>query len=258
MTNLWGSSSSPNTPITSRDDPEMGDFSPTDMTTSDSRPQVQGAAGPLSARPQLQRNQSHPPPPHQPPPPPSPQQIGNPNDSLSLMQLRRIVTEFPRIEPVAYAFTYADTATYEEEIDEWFNYNDAEFLRLRTAKETFERRWKKFDTRSWMTADREAKMAFIRREVTSLQATDMKRRCKSLQTLLHVTLGVWDETAGIHNSTMIGDELDAPEKSKSKTTATTAQLESIKAGVLLVSECGGVTQIYELMKRTFDRLWYCL
>src|ERR1035441_6708880 len=61
-------------------------------------------------RPQLQRNQPQPPPPHQPPPPPAPQQIGNPNDSLSLMQLRRIVTEFPKIDPTSYAFTYADSA----------------------------------------------------------------------------------------------------------------------------------------------------
>lgn len=258
MTNLWGSNSSPNPPLVSRDDLEMANPTPTDMTPPDPRLQVQAAAGPLAARPQLQRNQSQPPPPHQPPPPPSPQQIGNPNDSLSLMQLRRIVTEFPRIEPVAYAFTYTDTATYEEEIDEWFNYNDAEFQRLRTAKETFERRWKKFDTRSWMTADEETKIAFIRREVTSLQATDLKRRCKSLQTLLHVILGVWDETAGTHNSATTTDELDAPGKSNSKTTASTGQIESIKAGVHLVTDCGGVKQIYELMKRSFDKLWYGL
>lgn len=172
------------------------------------------------------------------------------------MQLRRIVTEFPRIEPVAYAFTYADAATYEEEVDEWFTYNEAEFLRLRNAKETFERRWKKFDTRSWMDADKETQMAFIRREVTGLQATDLRRRCKSLQTLLHISLGVWDETAGIHSSAINGDELDAPEKPKGRTAATAAQIESIKAGVLLVTECGGVSQIYELMRRAFDKLWY--
>jgi hypothetical protein len=168
------------------------------------------------------------------------------------MQLRRIVTEFPRIEPVAYAFTYADTATYEEEIDEWFTYSDADFLRLRNAQETFARRWKKFHSGSWVGSEKETLTAFIRREVTGLQATDLKRRCKSLQTLLHITLGVWDETA----SNIRGDDGEVLDKSKSRTLATASQIESIKAGVVLITEGGGVAQLYELMKRAFDRHWY--
>lgn len=257
MTNLWSSSSSPDQPSCRSAEGDLADTVPTNMGPPNTVPHPQTNAGPPTTRPQLQRNQSQPPPPHQPPPlpPPVPQQIGNPNDSLSLMQLRRIVTEFPRIEPIAYAFTYADTASFEEEIDEWFTYNEVEFLRIRTAKETFERRWKKFDTRSWLAADRETRMTFIRREVTGLQATDLRRRCKSLQTLLHITLGVWNETAESSSSAAVEEETDTAELSKSKTTASKAQIESIKMGVMLISECGGITQIYELMKRAFDRLW---
>jgi hypothetical protein len=256
MTVLWGSNNNQNSPIYKGDEADVADTGLADVGLPG--PYPESSAGPSTGRPQLQRNQSQPPPAHQPPPPPAPQQIGNPTDSLSLMQLRRIVTEFPRIEPIAYAFTYADTASYEEEIEEWFSYSDAEFTRLRNARETFERRWKKFETRSWSTADKDTQEAFIKREVTGLQATDLRRRCKSLQTLLHISLGVWDETAGAGNSTPDSAEpdKDVEGKFKSRTVATKTQVDSIRTGVQLITECGGVSQTYELMKRAFDRLWY--
>jgi hypothetical protein len=202
-------------------------------------------------RPQLARNQPQPPPPHQPPPPPSPQ--GNPNDSLSLMQLRRIVTEFPKIDPTSYAFTYADTASFEEEVDEWFSYNEAEYKRLHRAKDTFERRWKKFAGKPWLeTKENEFEKCekFVEREVNGLRATDLRRRCKSLQTILHVILGVWDETAGLK---IEDEELTKGEKWKTK--ATPLQLEHMKANILLVSQAGGIPLLFEVMQNAFKRLW---
>lgn len=257
MTVLWGSNNNQNSPVYRGDEADVADTGLADIGLRSPHPD--SSTGPSTGRPQFQRNQPQPPPPHQPPPPPAPQQIGNPNDSLSLMQLRRIVTEFPRIEPIAYAFTYADTASYEEEIEEWFSYSDAEFTRLRNAQETFERRWKKFETRSWCSADKGAQEAFIKREITGLQTTDLRRRCKSLQTLLHVSLGVWDETASMDNLAPDGSGepgTDAEGGVKSKTVATKTQVDLIRTGVRLITECGGVSQIYELLKRAFDRLWY--
>jgi hypothetical protein len=174
------------------------------------------------------------------------------------MQLRRIITEFPRTEPVAYAFTYSDTASYEEEIEEWFSYSDAEFSRLRNAQETFERRWKKFETRRWEVVDKETQETFIKRELVGLQATDLRRRCKSLQTLLHISLGVWDETAGLDTSTpnSAGSDSEIIGKVKAKTAATKRHVNSMRTGVHLITACGGVAQMYELMRRAFDRLWY--
>ncbi|KAH8682794.1 pheromone-dependent cell cycle arrest protein-like protein Far11 [Tricladium varicosporioides] len=200
-------------------------------------------------RPQLQRNQSQPPPPHQPPPPPAPQQVGNPNDSLSLMQLRRIVTEFPKSDPVAYAFTYADTASFEEEVDEWFSYNEAEYKRLHRAKETFGRRWKKFAGEPWLDVEHVEREKFVEREINGLLATDLRRRCKSLQTILHVVLGVWDETAGMEAT---GKDTDKP---KNQTKATKLQLEHMKSGILLVARAGGIPLLYDVMQNAFKRLW---
>ena len=209
-------------------------------------------------RPQLQRNQPAPPPPHQPPPPPSPQQIGNPNDSLSLMQLRRIVTEFPKVDPITYAFTYADTASFEEEVDEWFSYNEAEFKRLHRARETFERRWKKFAGKTWLDATPEEREKFVQREANGLLATDLRRRCKSLQTVLHIILGVWHETAGLDTEDPKGREREneQPEETlKPKTLATVAQLEHMKAGINLVAEVEGIALLFQVMQDAFKRLW---
>lgn len=190
-------------------------------------------------RPQLQRNQPAPPPPHQPPPPPTP----NPNDSLSLMQLRRVVTEFPKIDATSYAFTYADTASFEEEVDEWFSYNDAEYKRLQWARDTFERRWKKASVKPWIESDDRFK--FVEREVNGLHATDLRRRCKSLQTILHIILGVWHESAG----TMSDEVTDA------KTKATPRQLEQMKLGLSMVAEAGGISLAFQVMQNALKMLW---
>ncbi|TVY81591.1 Factor arrest protein, partial [Lachnellula suecica] len=241
MASLW-SSKAPDPP---KDDADVADTGLADVGLPAPQPPMSVPMG----RPQLQRNQPQPPPPHQPPPPPSPQQNGNPQDSLSLMQLRRIVTEFPKTEAISYAFTYADTATFEEEIDEWFSYNEAEYKRLQRAKDTFARRWKKFAGAPWLEAEQGQRESFVEREINGLLATDLRRRCKSLQTILHIVLGVWDETAGIKPA---DEEENA---SKRKTKATKYQLEHMKFGILLVARAGGIPLLYEVMQNAFKRLW---
>lgn len=233
-------------------------------------PAPQPPASVPMGRPQLQRNQPQPPPQHQPPPPPSPQQANNPNDSLSLMQLRRIVTEFPKVDPVSYAFTYNDTATFEEEVDEWFSYNDAEFKRLHRAKDTFERRWKKFSGNSWLEAEKEQREKFVKQEVGDLHDVDLRRRCKGLQTILHIILGVWDETAGMKTAEVEGpedkgeEEAEEPKdkaaggektETKPKTKATQPQLEQMKEAIVLVAEAGGIALLYRVMQNAFKCLW---
>jgi hypothetical protein len=165
------------------------------------------------------------------------------------MQLRRIVTEFPKIDPTSYAFIYGDTASFEEEVDDWFSYNDAEYRRLLRAKDTFERRWKKFAEKSWLEANQEQREKFVEREVNGLHATDLRRRCKSLQTILHIILGVWDETAGMKASE---GEAETP---KPKTKATPFQLEHMKLGIALVAHAAGIGVLFDVMENAFKRLW---
>ncbi|RDW89121.1 putative HAM-2 [Coleophoma cylindrospora] len=242
MASLW-SKPSADTANPEKDVSDVADTGLADVGLPSPQPLTSVPMG----RPMLQRNQPQPPPPHQPPPPPAPQQVGNPQDSLSLMQLKRIVTEFPRIDPTLYAFEYSDTATFAEEIDEWFSYNDAEFKRLFRAKDTFNRRWKKFASKPWLEA-KEKQAEFVQREVNGLAATDLRRRCKSLQTILHIVLGVWDETAG---------NLDPEDgsKMKLKSRMTEGQLEGIKSGLMLVANAEGIHMIFEVMQNAFKRLW---
>lgn len=178
------------------------------------------------------------------------------------MQLRRIVTEFPKIDPTSYAFTYSDTATFEEEVDEWFSYNEAEFKRLHRARNTFERRWRKFSGETWLDAEQEERRRFVQREVNGLLATDLRRRCKSLQTILHIILGIWHETAGLKpdEPESKGKEKENGDQKvlkplKSKTQATTSQLEHMKAGIILVAEFEGIALLFQVMQDAFKRLW---
>lgn len=260
MTSLWPKSA-PDGPSPSEDDPGMADTGVADIGLPQSSPQT---TVPMS-RPQLQRSQPQPPPPHQPPPPPSAQQIP-PTDSLSLQQLRRIVSDFPKIDPTSYAFTYADTATFEEEVDEWFSYNDAEFRRLQRAKGTFERRWKKFAGKEWTEAEQAERKKFMKQESNGLLAKDLRRRCKSLQTILHVMLGVWHENAGkIEDQVAKGkqkdvsepgnDTFEEPLETEPKTKATKSQLEHMKSGILLVAEADGIRHLFQVMQDAFNRLW---
>jgi hypothetical protein len=250
MAGLWSSSSSQNAPPPPANDVDIADTGLADAGLPS--PNSQAQVDPNIGRPQLQRNLPAPPPPQQPPPPPSPQQVGNPTDSLSLIQLRRIVSEFPRVEPTAYAFTYADTASFEEEIDEWFSYHNAEFLRLRRARETFERRWKKNTELSWMEASQEEKRSLIKKALEEIGSDQLQRRCKSLQTLLHIVLGVWQETAGPSGTAPTSD---GSEQAHVRSKATKSQVQSMKDGVDLITECDGVNRIYEAMRHTMERLW---
>lgn len=241
MNSLWSSGENDN--ATPRDNADVADTGVADIGLPSPSQQPTTPA----ARPQLARNQPAPPPPHQPPPPPAPQQIGNPEDSLSLQQLRKIVTEFPRPDPVAYAFEYADTAPFEEEIDEWFSYHDAEAIRLKIARYTFERRWKKVAAgRSWESSPYDLRKAFVEKEIHGLSSSSLQKRCKSLQALLQIVLGVWHETAGASTETS--------EKFR-RSVATQPQLEAMHQGVMLLTECDGISRMYDVMKRAFDKLW---
>lgn len=248
---LWTKPAVPDAPPP-KDVADVADTGFADVGLPAPTPVSQASTSASTARPQLARNQPQPPPPHQPPPPPSSQQmVGNPNDSLSLMQLKRLVTEFPKVDPTSYTFVYSDTATFEEEVDEWFSYNEAEFKRLHRAKDTFQRRWKKFSAKTWIEVDREEQLQFVNSEVQGLHASDLRRRCKSLQTLLHITLGNWDENAGKKEEL---ESIQSGEK-KGRTKATPSHVESMKRSISLLAESGGIEMIYEVMKTAFKHLW---
>ncbi|KAI1814538.1 N1221-domain-containing protein [Poronia punctata] len=194
--------------------------------TTDAQPQ----------RPSLQQSQVAPDPPTQPPPATPNSQAA---DSLSLAQLRRFVSEFPRGEAAAYDFEYADTASHPEEIDEWFSYQFWQFQRLNNARRAYEAQWEhdlaaKEEEVSWDKATEDVRSIFIRQSLEEIKSDDSAVCTAATGKLVYLALGRWADTAG----SPTGDI------SKLRTLATPGQLAAIKAGVLAIAELGGVNIIW--------------
>ncbi|KAI9778318.1 MAG: Factor arrest protein 11 [Peltula sp. TS41687] len=223
-----------------------------------------------SSRPQIRRNQcSQPPPPQQPPPPPAPDQqdsqLGNGNgtDSLSLLQLRRIVTDMPKWEPTAYAFAYDDAASPREELDEWFSYSVEDRERLVKVRSAFETEWRAFFTAEeggaeslghvgWMDVDISERQKFVRAKTAAMQSREGEGRRVPLQCLLYIALGVWGETASQE-----GEEA-APaiqEDGRVKSDMSSRHPDWMLNDVLLLAENGGLEAIYGMLQEFLLMDW---
>lgn len=219
---------------------------------------------PLS-RPILRREESAPPPPQQ-PPPPSPQQseeeAANSTDSLSLLQLRRLVTDLPRLEPTAYAFTYSDTQAFPEELEEWFQYTEEDRHLLTCAKSTFDEKWKAFratvpdlssEQSSWIEVRELDREGFISKVLQGLEQPDSLRRVAGVECLAYIALGVWGETAGLpsENDDSRSDGIST-EQFHDTYGKSTLQIEWIRKDAELLRKLGALGILFDLMRRTCD------
>lgn len=206
--------------------------------------------------PLLVRNASQPPPPAVPPPPnqPPPLPIGNapppPSDSLSLAQLRRIVAEFPKADPVAYDFTYEDMGPIEEEIDEWFVYQASQWVRLDAVQRAFQLKCEQdFGAdQSWETVGEEARTKFVMDALAGLLSDKARDRLDCLDRLVYIVLGRWAETAR-------GGSTATPKGHKARSASTEGQLAAMKDGAALVGR-SGVEILWKFLRKAFDPFWY--
>lgn len=270
MNSLWPSRNAPAEPPANKVAAvDVADIGISQIPSADEASRVKMPSGPT--RPGLQRNQpSVPPPPLVPQPPPpnptaynaapgsganNPQNAGPqpPQDSLSLAQLRRIVAEFPRTEPIAYDYVYADMAPVEEEIDEWFVYNFWQWVRLNTAQRNFYAEWASVfddggDGPAWDRTSEEQKRMFVKAVLRDVRSPDAARRSGTIGALTYLVLGRWMES------------VDAPvlpslKDTKVKSAATPSQLAAMKAGVELLAECGGIPVVWEAFRKGFEPFW---
>jgi hypothetical protein len=186
----------------------------------------------LAARPGLRREASVPAPSQPPPPAPAPPpdnngDLGNPPDSLSLMQLRRLVTDMPRVEPTPYAFVYQDAASLPEELEEWFAYSVEERARILKAQSSFAAEWGAHNNwvftghddagLDWVETAPEKRKEFMKKLLAGLEEQDLDKRLRQLEALVYLVLGCWHETAGAqvakrgpnHSRRPTGDAQDA-------------------------------------------------
>ncbi|KXJ92664.1 hypothetical protein Micbo1qcDRAFT_117624 [Microdochium bolleyi] len=261
MNSLWPSKAAPdgadpsNAAIKAPDDVidnSIADVGPSAGagTGIEATPEADGTqpAPPASAvtRPSLLRDQT----PANPPGALKQQTPNQPPDSLSLAQLRRLVSELPRSETAAYDFEYTDTGPHTEEIDEWFQYQLRQWMRLDAAQKDFESNWDdeisaNYDEVTWEEATPELRVQYIRGLLVAAQSPVNATRAQGVERILYIVLGRWSETA----RSPTGD------KSKLRSVASEGQLAAIRSGVEVVHEAGGIPVIWKALQAAVAAIW---
>ncbi|KAJ5622954.1 hypothetical protein N7490_011559 [Penicillium lividum] len=212
-------------------------------------------------RPELRRdNPIAPPPPLQPPPPaPVQENAEQPTDSLSLAQLRKLVQDMPKVEQPAYAFEYADSQAFPEELNEWFQYNDFDRVMLKGMKITFHRQWATFCRNqnsgipklSWLDVSDNMRRTFISQSLDKLEYPETSVRLDALENICYAVTGVWGITGGRPTP-------EYPATRDSKTLKESPRLQSlqikwIEKNVSLIQQCGGIPLLVKRLSQLFDR-----
>ncbi|KAL0944049.1 transmembrane hyphal anastomosis protein ham2 far11 [Colletotrichum truncatum] len=229
--------------------PPTGDVA--DAVVADVGPEVSNKSPPPASRPPLQRNSSAPTPvpvPASVPPapmPPAPLDVPQPTDSLSLFQLRRIVAEFNRGDPVAYDFVYSDMGSHDEEIDEWFVYQFWQWVRLNAAQRAFEWQWQhEYDIQtSWEETQYETRTKFTQDALDGLRVKEPAQRSASIGKLLYLVLGRWGDTS---TPATVGDRRSA---------ASATQLEAIRSSITFLTSLDGIATVWTAVQNCFDIFW---
>lgn len=234
------------------------------------KPQVPADGVALPTRPGLRRDKSTPAPQRLPPPaPPAPpfESGHQPTDSLSLLQLKKLVTEMPKVEPTPYAFDYDDAASFECEVEEWFTYSVEEQAMLLKAQSSFVEEWVALSDGTlsnlaayeqgemdWCKAEPALRNQFTRKLIGTLAQSDKETRLRSLEALVYIALGCWHETAGLSNAqpnapaeevpTSPANDADQP----SSYVKSEVQIDWIRNGVQMIYECDGIQPIFDVAR----------
>ena len=215
-------------------------------------------------RPILRREASAPPPPKQPPPPAPPQQqdeTGNSPDSLTLAQLKDIVKDLPKLEPVAYAYTYEDTRTFPEELEEWFQYTEEDRDMLSRAEEAFEEELSNFDfgedlppsmsQHRWLELPLECRNMFMYKQFNTLGSLNAPLTTRKLEIIAYFAAGVYKETAWLKEGPLPEDEHDY-EPPNDKYRKTVGQLRYIVEAAETICWLERLPTLYEIMRTIYE------
>ena len=255
--------------------PALDPLPPQDGTQPEPMAAISVTAAPLALRPILKRERSAPPPPQYAlstdvPPIALTTDQPNPADSLSLAQLRKLVTDMPtKVEPVPYDFQYNDTASLTEEIEELFGYDLEEAEIHRETLVHFTTTWDTFgrydnstalhsigNYMNWGSATSVEHRAFLCKLKEALYDSKHVALEENLQVLVYIGLGCWYETAGEDTSAETDGASHKTDEHVSKefdklSSASENQLEKIRANVLLICEHIGVDVLYRILQDAF-------
>jgi hypothetical protein len=225
----------------------------------------------LPTRPLLRRDSV--PAPRQPPPATPPPQVPETNglsEPLSLQQhVRRAVNDMPK-ELTPYAFVYEDADRFPHEIEEWFTYSPEEKARLARAQSSFWQEWGNWNSLTfvpeasytrgvfdWGRAAPDKRLGFLHALVAGISGPNLDRRARSLECLVYLFLGCWQETAGLSERvdvpTTKGKEKAAgPEKSDDYEKSQT-QLDWIRINTLMFLAEIGVQPLLDAFSAVAQR-----
>lgn len=203
-----------------------------------------------------------PPPPLQPPPPAPGQPIADqPQDSLSLAQLRKIVEDMPKVEQQAYAFEYNDCQPFPIELDEWFQYSEPDRMMLLGSKVSFDHHWASYCEQnsgsstppSWLDVDQKVRKRFVHEMLVGIASPDQFIRTEALEALCYIMSGIWGTTAG---RSIDGYPEDATGKEAAENPKQLSlQIEWIEDGVELFHQCDGLRIAFKHMANLFSKDW---
>jgi len=189
-------------------------------------------------------------------PPPHSQDVGNAGDSLSLVQLKKLVADTPKVEQAPYAFTYEDTNSFEEEVEELFSYGQEEQSCLLQARWSFDRLWASHvdisetqsdgERRTWLNAEPSVRKGFLNEMKSELLSEQMQL---ALMALTYLALGCWYETASRLKSPLkgtLGLEQDTSQPSGSpRFQLAEAQVACMQQNIRLIAEEIGPQAIFD-------------
>ena len=186
-------------------------------------------------------------------------ETGNATDSLSLVQLKKLITDLPKLERTAYAYEYEDTRGFPEELEEWFQYTEEERYTLLRAKLTFEEQWGQAQSSSiepsrhtldWRDAGLAVRQQFVVHKLRGLANPDISVRVKCLECMSHIALGVWGETAGSEAHDREARSADGGIRpNDGEYRKSMLQIEWIQGGAELLREAGAIQSLMDILVR---------
>ncbi|KAK5142656.1 hypothetical protein LTR04_002150, partial [Oleoguttula sp. CCFEE 6159] len=168
-----------------------------------------------------------------------PPEPGDPTDSLTLMQLKNLRAGFPKeVPPQPYALEYKDAQSLPTELEEWFNYSPEDQDLLHDL--------------DWISADDSERADFVRAQLSDLQSSEGESRCRSLETLVYLGLGCWNETAGLAalSEGAVPPDQQEPESAREdpRYAKSGLQIVWIMKNIESVYDLGGMKLLFELLE----------
>ncbi|EMR10447.1 hypothetical protein PNEG_01161 [Pneumocystis murina B123] len=110
-----------------------------------------------------------------------------PRDSLTLVELKKIIYNVNEQKTVKYDFEYKDRDDLENELEEWYDYDDVAIIQGKKVFETF-------FCKEWINSKIKEKKEFICHQLEELDSKDPKIRTKSCFILFYISQGNYGET----------------------------------------------------------------